>query len=256
MRSYGSFRGTEHRLFTPGMPSTDYHRLSTGSASYSPGIDNPIPAGAGHAPDSPYPAMPGSDTYDPIWAEYEDGLPDYEQPEPGHGFVSRSAAPLRPPPPVHFESPQPPEYGSPADQLLAAWCINRAWEELPDPGETEPVPTNIGAVAQPAHTGGNLYGYGSAEPLQSAREASAVLEDTLDRRVEETLDIGRPYLDESFEATHPYAGDPRFRSPLEGIIEQEMQRFEDPYRPTDPPAMPEMTSPGLGFTGPEASLPW
>lgn len=258
MRFYGPFRSTGHRLFTLGMSSTEYHGPSTGGAGYSPGIDNPIPtgAGAGHAPASPYPAMPESDTYDPIWAEYEDGLPHYEQTEPGHGFVSRSAAPLRPPPPAHFELPQPPEYGSPADQLLTAWCINRAWEELPDPGEIEPVPTNIGAVAQPVHTGGNLYGYGSTELLQPARETSAVLGDTLDRRVEETLNIGRRCFGESFEATHPHASDPRFRSPLEDTIEQEMQRFEDPYGPIGPPGMPEMPLPGLGSTGPEVNPPW
>jgi hypothetical protein len=200
--------------------------------------------------------MPESDTYDPIWAEYEDGLPDYEQPEPMHGLVSRTAAPLRPPPPVHFESPQPPEYGSHADQLLTAWSINRAWEELLDPGETEPVSPNVGAGAQPAHAGGNPYGFSSVDPLQPASGATGRLEDAHDPIMEELLNLGRPRPGESFEATRPYANDTRVGVPLEDTVEQEIQQSWDPYRLTEPQATLETIVSGFGFDEPDMGPMW
>ena len=104
--------------------------------------------------------------------------------------------------------------------------------------------------------GGDLYGYGSAELLQPAGDASAVLGDTLNRHVEETLDIGRPCPGESFEATHPYADDPLFRDPLEDIVEQEMQQFGDPYGLTGPSGTPEPIAPGFGFDGEEMGPLW
>ena len=258
MHSYDSFRSLRPSFFPPGMPSTGYKGLSAGGAGYSPGVDKPIPtvADAGQVPDQHYPVTPQCDTYDPIWAEYESDLPDYKQSGPWDELVTRSASPLRPLPQAHFDPPQPPEYGSPADRLLTEWCINRAFEELLDPAEPEPVPLTIDAVTQPAHMGGDLYGYGSAELLQPAGDASAVLGDTLDRHVEETLDIGRPCPGESFEATHPYADDPLFRDPLEDIVEQEMQQFGDPYGLTGPSGTPEPIAPGFGFDGEEMGPLW